>query len=54
MNHCTWSNEVLYIERSWTYLQDLFESLFSLTELLDLAVFRNYEVVLGQMPKYFV
>jgi hypothetical protein len=41
--------ELLYIEKSWTCLQVLFESLFSLTEFLSMAVFRNYEVMLGQM-----
>jgi hypothetical protein len=29
------------------YLQVLFESLFSLAELLNAAVFRIYEIVLG-------
>jgi hypothetical protein len=53
MNRCTWSNEVLCVERSWTYLQVLFE-VFSLTELLNVAVFRNYEVMLGQTLNYFV
>jgi hypothetical protein len=36
---------VLYNERSWRYLQVLFES-FSLTEILNMAVFRNCEVML--------
>jgi hypothetical protein len=31
-----------------TYLQVLFDLLFTLAELLNMAVFRNYEVVLGQ------
>jgi hypothetical protein len=30
----------------------LFESLFSSTELLDIAVFRNYVLVLGQTLNY--
>jgi hypothetical protein len=32
----------------------LFESLFPLTELLNMAVFRNYEVMSGQTLNYFV
>jgi hypothetical protein len=47
-------NKVLYSDRSWTCLQVLFESLFSLTELLDMAVFPNYEVMFGQTLNYFV
>jgi hypothetical protein len=35
------------IEISWTYVQVLFESLISLSELLNMAVFRNFEVMLG-------
>jgi hypothetical protein len=54
MNHCTSSNEVLYIKRSWTFLQLLFESSFSLTELLNMAIFRNCEIMLVQMLNYFV
>jgi hypothetical protein len=30
------------------------ESLFSLTELLNMAVFRNYDVMMGQTLNYFV
>jgi hypothetical protein len=37
-----------------TYLQVLFDLLFSLAELLNMAVFRNYEVVLGQTLNFFV
>jgi hypothetical protein len=44
----------LYIERSWTCQQVLFESLFCLTELLNMAVFRNYEVMFKQTQNYFV
>jgi hypothetical protein len=47
-------DEVLYSERSWSYLQVSFELLFSLTELLNMVVFRTYEVMLGQMLNYFV
>jgi hypothetical protein len=53
MNCCTLTNEVLYTERSWTYLKVLFESLFSLTEVLNMAVFQNYEIILGQTVNYF-
>jgi hypothetical protein len=48
------THEPLYTEISWTYLQVLFESLFSSTEVLNMAVFQNYEVMLGQMLNYFV
>jgi hypothetical protein len=40
------TSEVLYIERSWTYLQFLFELIFSFTEFLNVAVFRYCEVTL--------
>jgi hypothetical protein len=42
------------LERSWTDLHVLLETLFSLTELLNMAVFRNYEVMLGQTLNYFM
>jgi hypothetical protein len=32
----------------------LFESLFSLIELFNMAVFPNYEVMFGQTLNYFV
>jgi hypothetical protein len=48
MNRCIWSNEVLHSERSWIYLHGLFEPLFSLAELLNIVVVRNFEVMLGQ------
>jgi hypothetical protein len=37
-------NKLLYYERSWTYLKVLFELLFSLTELLNMATvgFSNF------------
>jgi hypothetical protein len=38
--------KVLYVEISWTYIKVLFESLFSLMELLNMAVFRIYDVML--------
>jgi hypothetical protein len=44
---------VLYIERSPTYLQLLIESLISLAELLNMAVFRYFEVMSGQTLNYF-
>jgi hypothetical protein len=47
-------DKVFYSERQWTHLQVLSESLFSLTDLLNVAVFRNYEDMLGQTVKYFV
>jgi hypothetical protein len=34
-------------------LKDEFESLFSLPELLIMAVFRNFEIMLGQTLNYF-
>jgi hypothetical protein len=49
MNHYTYMNEVWYSKRSWTYVQVLFESLFSLTKLLNIAMVHNFEVTLGQM-----
>jgi hypothetical protein len=54
MSRCTWTRKVLYIERSWAYLQALFESLFSLTEMLNMAVVRNFEVMLQQTLNFFV
>jgi hypothetical protein len=35
------TNEVLYSERSWSHLQVLYEFLFYLTEILNMAVVRN-------------
>jgi hypothetical protein len=32
-------------ERSWTYLQVLFGSLFCLTNILNMAMVRNFEVM---------
>jgi hypothetical protein len=40
-------NEVWYSRRSWTYLQVLFYSLFCLNKLLNMAMVRNFEVMLG-------
>jgi hypothetical protein len=54
MNRCTSTNEVLHIERYWIYLQVLFESSFSLTERLNVAIFRIYAVTLGQKLNYFL
>jgi hypothetical protein len=42
------TNEVWFSERSWTCLQVLFESLFSSTKILNMAIVRNYEIILGQ------
>jgi hypothetical protein len=47
MKHCTLTNEVLCGGGSWIYLQVLFESLFYLTELLNMAVLRNSEIYVG-------
>jgi hypothetical protein len=41
-------------ERSWIYLQVAFNSFFFLTELLNMAVLQNVEVMLVQTPNYFV
>jgi len=38
MNHCINTNEVQCSKTSWTYLQVLFESLFCLTKLLNIAM----------------
>jgi hypothetical protein len=46
MNRCTSTNE-LWSKRSWTYLSVLFESLFCLTQFLNMAMVRNFEVMLG-------
>jgi hypothetical protein len=54
MIRCICSNEVLYSERSWIYLHGLFELLFSLAELLNIVVVRNFEVMLGQMLNHLV
>jgi hypothetical protein len=44
MNRCTYNdNEVWHSERPWTH-QVLFESLFTLTERLHMALVRNFEV----------
>jgi hypothetical protein len=48
MNRCTYTNEVRCCKRSWTCLLVVSESLFSLTELLNVAMMRNFEVMLGQ------
>jgi hypothetical protein len=45
---------VLYSERSWTYLHVLFQSSFSLIELLNMEVVWKFEVMLGQMLNHFV
>jgi hypothetical protein len=37
MTRNTQTNEDLYSERAWTYLQLLFEPLFSLMEVLNMA-----------------
>jgi hypothetical protein len=48
MNRCTYSDEILNIEKS-------LELLFSLTELMNMAGFRKCEVfMLEQMLNYFV
>jgi hypothetical protein len=46
MNRCTQTNELWKSKRSWTYLQVLFESLFCLTQFLNMAMVRNFEVML--------
>jgi hypothetical protein len=48
MNRYTHTYEVLYIEISQTNLQVLYESLFYLTEILNMMVVRHFEVMLGQ------
>jgi hypothetical protein len=46
MNRCTKTNELRYSKRSWTYLQVLFESLLCLTQFLNMAMVRNFELML--------
>jgi hypothetical protein len=53
MNRCTYTNEVGYSESLWVYLEVLFES-FYLTKLLNMAVVRNIEVILGQTLNHSV
>jgi hypothetical protein len=45
MNRCTYTNEVWSSETSWTYLQVLFDPLCYLTELLNIMMVRDYEVM---------
>jgi hypothetical protein len=47
MNRCTYINEVWNSKRSWTYLQVLYESLFSLIHILYMVMERNLEIMLG-------
>jgi hypothetical protein len=55
MNHCTYTNELFYVERSWIYLQVSLDPLFSfLAEHFNIAVVQNFEVMLGQMLNHFV
>jgi hypothetical protein len=54
MNCGSWTNEVFYIQRSWTYLQVSFESLFSLMQHLNMTVVQHFEVMLAQTLNYFV
>jgi hypothetical protein len=42
MNRYTSTNEISSSEGSWAYLQVLFESLFSFTRLLNMAMVRNF------------
>jgi hypothetical protein len=48
MNRSSYTNEDLYGERSWTYLEVLFKPLFPLTELFIMAIVGNFEVILRQ------
>jgi hypothetical protein len=48
MNPYTHTYEVQYIERSQTNLQVLYDSLFYLTEILNMMVVQHFEVMLGQ------
>jgi hypothetical protein len=47
MNRCTYTNKPWYSIKSWTYLKVLFESLFCLTQFLNMAMMRNFEAMLG-------
>jgi hypothetical protein len=49
MNRYTWTNERWYNKISWTCLQVLFESLFCLTQFLNMAMVRNFEVMAEQL-----
>jgi hypothetical protein len=54
MNLCSYTNEVLCSERSFTYLQVLFESLLFSAELLNMTMVTNFEVMLGQTLCYSI
>jgi hypothetical protein len=54
MNRCTQTNEVCCNERLCTFLQVLFESLFCLMQLLNMAVVQNVEVMSGQTLNHSV
>jgi hypothetical protein len=42
----SWTVALRQMNWSWTYLQVLFESLFCLTQFLNMAMVRNFEVML--------
>jgi hypothetical protein len=46
MDRCSYVRQVKFC--TWIYLQVSFESLVSLMELLNMAVVRNFKVMLGQ------
>jgi intracellular septation protein A len=52
--HLLLDSEVLCSDKSWTYLQVLFEQLFYFTELLNMAVVRNFKVMLRQTLNHSV
>jgi hypothetical protein len=56
MNHCTCccTNDGWCIKTLWAYMQVLFESLFCLTKLSNMAMVRDLEVMLGQTLNNFV
>jgi hypothetical protein len=53
-NHCTKTDEVRFSKTSWTFHQVLFESLFCFAKLLNIAMMRHFEVMLGQTLNHSV
>jgi hypothetical protein len=54
MSLCTEGNEVWHSKILWTYLQVLFELLFCLTKILNMAMAQNFKVMLEQMLNHSV
>jgi hypothetical protein len=54
MSRCSLTNEVWNSKKSWTYIQVLYGSLLCLTKLLNLAMVRNFQVMLRQTLNHCV